>query len=220
MKPEIENRIENVRWALSNRRTIKVLADEPFPADVDQGNVQELIEAAGCAPFHRMCDKSHQQRPGLPSILPWRFYLLDAGVCRKIRKVLLSQGDTGKLPKLLATADTMILATWLPNPAKAESETGLFDPTLENMEHIAAASAAIQNLLTAATARGIENYWSSGGAFRHPEMFDLLGIPRQEILLGSLFLYPQDTGSAEITTSKLRGQRGETEDWARWVQID
>ncbi len=67
------------------------------------------------------------------------------------------------------------------------------------MEHIAAASAAIQNLLLAATARGISNYWSSGGVLRSAQVFQQLGIPRQQILLGAIFLFPSEIGDAELS---------------------
>ncbi len=128
--------------------------------------------------------------------------------------------QTGNIPKMLASADALILATWLPNPAPQSLDTVLFDANLANMEHIAAASAAIHNLCLAATARGIANYWSSGGVLRSPGMFEYLNIPQQEILLGAVFLFPQDTGLAEVVGSKLRAHRTSVSNWSRIVRPD
>ncbi len=131
---------------------------------------------------------------------------------------------------MLAAASHLIIATWLPNPAnsasKAESSTlahEVFEPTIDNVEHIAAASAAIQTLLLAATAAGISNYWSSGGVLRTPELFSKLGIPDNQRLLGAIFLFPAevpDDCSVEIATSKLRAQRSSSSaGWSRVVKL-
>ena len=67
-----------------------------------------------------------------------------------------------------------------------------FTGNLRNMEHIAAASTAIQNILLGATAAGHPSYWSSGGTLRQREARTLLGIPMDEIFLGCLFVFPED----------------------------
>ena len=119
----------------------------------------------------------------------------------------------------------MIQTPWLPNPSSQPLAEGqLFEPTLANMEHIAAASSAIQNLLLAATAEGIPNYWSSGGALlREASAYETLGIPPGEILLGSIFLFPSDISSlpssVEVGGSKLRDQRSPVSAWSRWVEL-
>ena len=80
--------------------------------------------------------------------------------------------------------------------------------TLRNMEHIAAASAAIQNVLLGATARALPNYWSSGGMLRHKELRNFLKIPLNELMIGCLFVFPKDsdTRGADIKPGKLRDQ--------------
>lgn len=216
MNPNISAVVDQV---IRNRRTVKVFADKPMGATTTRRIVEELIECAAWAPFHRPSDASHQRREELPSIMPWRCYMLDAATCRQVRKLLLDSGDTTKIPRILAAATTLIQVTWLPNPAKDRSD-GLFEPTLANMEHIAAASAAIQNLLLAATARGIPSYWSSGGALREQRLFSQLGIPERELLLGSVFLFPPDLENTEHAAGKLREMRGAKEGWARWVDIE
>lgn len=203
--------------AIRQRITEKVLASSPLPIRDISSTVDELVALAGYAPFHRACEDGHRQGE-LDGIEPWRFHILDAAQCRLLGPQL-TQENAGKIPAMLAAADALIMATWLPNAGTLVpmgDEPG-FAVTLTNVEHIAAASAAIQNLLLAATARGIRNYWSSGGVLRSPEVFKRLGIPTSQILLGAIFLFPQEIGSAELAVSKLRPMRSTSEHWSRRV---
>lgn len=213
-----DERAAIVDQVIRERRTDKVLADDAFPVHDARATVEELAATAGWAPFHRVAARVHQDG-ALASIVPWRFYLLDAAGCRALRQALLARGDKSKVPRMLASATALIQATWLPNPAKGE-HTGLFEATEENMEHVAAAGAAVQNLLLAATARGIPNYWASGGALRGAEAFGWMGIPTREILLGAVFLFPADTRGGEVSPGSHRDNRGAPGDWSRWVELD
>ncbi|HBN77522.1 MAG TPA: hypothetical protein DD473_17280 [Planctomycetaceae bacterium] len=200
------------------RCTEKVLAEEPLPAS-GKSLTNEILELAAWAPFHRPANDVHLQDSELKALMPWRFYVLDDSACRQLREELMEK-DSSNVIRMLATADCMVQATWLPNPPQTElPEKILFEASLENMEHLAAASAAVQNLLLAATANGIRNYWSSGGVLRSPEVFERLGIPTQEILLGSLFFSPQDVQSGTIATSKLRDKRGPLTGWVKRVRL-
>ena len=203
---------------IRQRRTTKVLADEPFPCDLDPSIVETLAELAGQAPFHRPCAKPHQQRDERTSIVPWRLHMLDGSTCRSLRQRLQQRNDSGKMPQLLAAAQALVLVTWLPNPGN--DATVLFEPTLENMEHIAATAAAAQNLLLAATGCGLLSYWSSGGPLRLPEVQSWLAIPKQEILLGALFLFHAETHDAEVIPGNHASQRGPVVTYTRWVQLD
>ncbi|HEX6039071.1 nitroreductase family protein [Longimicrobium sp.] len=213
-----EDRAGIVDGVIRERRTVKVLADEAFPVTDVRPVVEELVDVAGWAPFHRVAARTHLEG-ALTSIVPWRFYLVDADGCRALRLALLARGDKSKIPRMLAAASALVQATWLPNPAKGE-HMGLFEATEENMEHVAAAGAAVQNLLLAAQARGIPNYWASGGALRGADAFGWMGIPTGEILLGSLFLFPTETDGAEVSPGSHRNNRGTPSDWSRWVRLD
>lgn len=205
--------------AIRQRVTTKVLATDELPIINQSELVTELLALAGMAPFHRPCDDVHRNDRDLAGIEPWRFYVLDSRMCRQLRTQVPPE-KAGKIPSMLAAADALVLATWLPNPAGdsiALSEECLFEPTLGNMEHIAACSAAIQNLLLAATSRGIASYWSSGGVLRSQEVFERLDIPRREILLGAIFLFPAETADAQTVGSKLRERRTAQNKWSRWV---
>ena len=98
---------------------------------------------------------------------------------------------------MLWAAEAMIVMSWLPDvfgeqPEVREMEPIPFTGNLRNMEHIAAAGAAIQNILLGATAAGHPSYWSSGGTLRQKEARTLLDIPMDEIFLGCLFVFPKD----------------------------
>jgi len=219
----IEDLIATASWApfhhpapqRSRSRNAAELERNPTPQSSGElhSNLNDL--ARGPEPSERARDGTATP---LDSIVPWRFYLLDAAACRALRKEILEQGIANKLPAMLAAADALIQATWIPKPSKSPNEQ-LFEPTMENMEHIAAASAAAQNLLLAATARGIPSYWSSGGNLRSPEMLRRLKIPANEILIGSLFLFPRDLSELDVKPGKLRDQRGPAHTWSRWVEL-
>ncbi|GAB5402470.1 MAG: hypothetical protein Aurels2KO_07010 [Aureliella sp.] len=214
---------QDVADVIRNRKTTKMLSSGPLAERDRREVVERLMEAAHWAPFHRACDSAHREGDAT-GIQPWRMVALDSATCRKLGQSLPAE-RAGKIPRMLAAADAMIQTTWLPNPpCKPLAEGQPFEPTLANMEHIAAASAAIQNLLLAATAEGIPNYWSSGGALlREPAAYATLGIPASEILLGSIFLFPTDItslpSSVEIVGSKLRDQRSPQNTWSRWVEL-
>lgn len=222
-------------WAvdtvIQQRHTSKVIGNIHAPADVPEGFqtlVAEAVTVAGWAPFHKPAHETHRQH-GLSSIVPWRFHVFDDQACRALLGVLKRLAEVGndprwlrgKVPAMLAAAGALVQATWLPDPApEGEVADSLYVATLQNTEHIAAASAAIQNLLLAVTARGMPSYWSSGGVLREPKILDLCGIPRNQQLLGAVFLFPAATQDMTVLTGKLRNERGQVGDWARWVAAD
>ena len=179
-----------------------------------------MLADAAWAPFHYPSDKSH--RGVLESPVPWRFYKVDSAGCRKLMQALSApDSGAGKITAMLAAADALIQVTWLPDSsADPTLATGpAFEGTQRNMEHIAAASAAVQSLLLLATGHGFKTYWSSGGVLRNQDVFNKLGIPLREKLLGSVFLFPQDVGNAEIKPGSWRDKRGVVSDWSAWCDV-
>ena len=199
------------------RRTVKLLPDpaNPLPTGgLARSEVEALIACAGWAPFHR---PNAEAREGSATARePWRFHLLDGAGCRALIAPLETlPKPPKKLSNMLAAADALILATWLPEPFEGEG----WEPSLYNMEHIAAASAAVQTLLLAATERGLTNYWSSGGSLATLDAFKLLRIPDGEILLGAIFLFPEAPEDIERGEGKMRPLRAEPSAWSRWIDI-
>lgn len=213
--------------SIRTRRTVKVLSETPLPTvPADEGFIDTLLTSAYWAPQHYPCFVQHQQH--LPSPLPWRFYVLDSQACRDLAVKLTELDITvGKVNDMLNSADYLLQATWCPLPQSEQvsehADTNrLFDGNVVNMEHIAAAGAAVQNVLLTATALGHENYWSSGGPLREAPVFELMGIPTAEILLGSLFIFPSQPSAPEhvqYLPSKRRDQRGALSDSYRWVTL-
>lgn len=213
---------QELQKLLEARRTTKVLSGVAHGVSAEQKEDRSTLEAiVGSAletPFHKVAAKQHQESSELKGIQPWRIYALDALACRSLREKLLQEGDDSKIPQMLATAMGLLQVTWLPNPSQRSlSEGELFEPSLDNMEHIAAASCAVQNMLLTATSCGIENFWSTGRWLRGDMVFGWMSIPREEVLLGSIFLFPKNTGDAQVVHSKLRERRSPVEQWSRWV---
>lgn len=219
--------MHTVKQTILARRTLKVKADEfnPLPVNTPENfreTVEELIQLAGQAPFHYTCDEMYQAGGPLSGKEPWRFHALSAASCRKLLAKLQATGAPASsegIRQMLAAADALILVTWLPEPASHQSKK--YYPNVKNMEHIAATGAAIQNLLLAATEMGITNYWSSGGILRTPKMFEFLGIPVHEILLGAVFLFPEAGKKTGATSApgKNRELRSGRSKWMAWLEL-
>lgn len=214
---------------IKNRKTQKVLANEAW--EVSKNNqeiksaINELLTLAATAPYHYKSDKSYQtENNELDSSLPYRFYVIDDKNCRAIANYADEQGlELKKLKNMLHAADALLVVTWLPVPNKEHLEENQepfpFTGSLVNMEHIAAASTAIQNVLIGATAREIPNYWSSGGALRERILREFLEISMKEILLGAIFLFPKDVDEREalVKLGGLRNSGKEIETWSKWI---
>lgn len=209
---------EDSKTLFEMRCTTKALSESAWPVPAQTGEVlRAVLGAARWAPFHKPASREFR-RGDQAGVEPWRCYTLDAKQCRALRLRLLEAGDTTKIPKMLAVADYLLQVTWLPEPRIGEGGS-LFEPSIQNMEHIAAASAAIQNMLLAATELEVPNYWSSGGGLRSREVFELMGIGESEILLGSIFLFPKDLPGANVRGGALRQARGELAAWSRSVVL-
>lgn len=211
-----------VDQVIRSRRTRKVLGHLRSPAHIPHGfreQVEEAVRIAGWAPFHYPADKIHHQN-GLDSCVPWRFYALDQQSCLTLAACLLENSAEHVTPdstiiRMLAATGSVVLATWLPEPKTTELALRM------NEEHLAAASAAVQNLLLAGEARGIQTYWSSGGIMAASECFEVCNIPATQKLLGAIFMFPPQTDSImDIHEGKLRNRRGTPDSWSTWVSFN
>lgn len=165
---------------------------KPVPAGVDalrRPQVLGAIKSAGWAPFH------YARTPEIAE--PWRAHVLWQEQAMKTAHHLRDElGVMSKEPLLLAGCSAAVVVTWLPEfdgPSdKPRSAAVLEEQRIRDEEHLAAASAMVQNLLLMLTAHGMGTYWSSGGRLRKPDLFDYLGIPQEERFLAGLFIeYPE-----------------------------
>jgi len=232
--------IEAVDAAIRARRTVKVFHDPDAPAaKIPAGfnqSVEAILDVAGWAPFHKAAHARHRQGDQA-SIVPWRFHWFDAHACHAlIRRIealsktvdepIWQSAPKSKIPKMLSAAGAMVLVTWLPDPEPTTlpgqvEAARRAEHQLRNDEHLAAAAAASQNLLLAATARGMASYWSSGGVLRTERALELCGILTDQSLLGAIFLFPEPLGAEgeDYVTGKLRDLRGPVEGWSRRVEV-
>jgi len=232
----VESAAETVDQVIKNRKTAKLLADPSARAEraslwseQHQQQLQQMIEAAGHAPYHRRVNPDILQSLSLDSPVPWRFHILESAAVSQLLDHLKLQSQTSdnpvwqkawgtKIPGLLAACGALVQVTWF-----AENSAEGDKPELDkiNIEHIAAASAATQNLLLCAEVRNWQSYWSSGGVLGTPLMFEHLGISDKERLLGSIFLTPPEFPDTdiEIKAGALHDQRGDTSTWSQRVQL-
>ena len=211
---------------IRQRKTEKVLCDvndhKPVPLALAEQNkkvVLEAVKTAGYAPFHypRNVDKITE---------PWRAYVLwDDGVKKTAEYLRDELKVNSKEPSLAAASNALVLVTWIPEfydvEAQEKSNLSRENQIIHDEEHLAAASAMVQNLLLILTAHDMGTYWSSGGRYRGSEMFDYVGIPQNERLLAAVFIeYPEmmDDDSKQRKPGKLRNTR--SENWIREVSVD
>ena len=203
---------------IRNRCTKKVLADGDLAPILDDdsilafdSSVKECIDVSGWAPFHY-----DRRTDGVAE--PWRYALFFNRACREIGENFDDWFDnvkpSNKLPKMLKACGALILVNWLP-----ESEEGNDKIVQVNEEHLAAASAATQNLILALEARGFGTYWSSGGVLGSKTLYSRYGIHPESRLIAAVFvnypgLYPE--GSCEVIPGKNREKRS---DWTRWTTV-
>ena len=216
---------------IRSRITFKVLADVDSPCEFSESVaaasdavVMEAIKSAGWAPFHydRAIDSIAE---------PWRAHIIRHADCRKIASHFFDWFDdvkpTNKLPAMLSACGSLVLVTWIPQfrdcSADDEVESGQSkEKQLQvDEEHLAATAAMVQNLLLILTASGMGTYWSSGGQFRTPEMFEKLAINKNERLLAAVFVeYPETLDlPLERLPGKQRANRSENAAWLREVSL-
>ncbi len=216
--------VRTVDEMILSRKTSKVLSRTPLSGELSPPDLDGMIRAAAQAPFHYAASAEHRSRleDGAPE--PWRFHVLNRRSCLELREWLMANNDTSKIPDMLAAASVLIQVTWCPNPPPSGLKLppdSRFHASEINMEHIAATAAAIQNLLLHATRHSLPSYWSSGGPLGNRPVFNLLGIPIDEILLGAVFLFPADTEQTEqiqIMPGKMREKRSKNRSWCKILE--
>ena len=172
-----------IRTRKTDKITCEVKDRRPVPDERQQhGNaiVLHSLEVAGWAPFHYPSNDKNIHEP-------WRAYVLwDEKVSNLLRELTNEHRfKQSKLQKLTAACSALVLVTWIPEQRTEIKEE---NRNIINEENLAAAAAMVQNFLLMLTAHGMRNYWSSGGDLGKPDVFELLGIPKQERLIATVFI--------------------------------
>ena len=221
VKHSCDERYQAVQSTIHERKTFKVIGDTKQPIQIPAASaernrplIMKSIADAGMAPFHY--DRNHQSIAE-----PWRFHVIWHEECRMIAASFLDWFEdvkpSNKLPSMLAACGALVLVNWLPQQDLADADKA----TKVNEEHLAATSAAVQNLLLLLTAQGFGTYWSSGGQFRTQVMFQKLGIPTEEKLLAAVFIEFPETMDVDLERlpGKQRSKRSSVEKWTREVEM-
>lgn len=223
--------LQTLTRIVRKRRTFKVMGDVDAPVLIDgptaekyRAIVLESVKSADSAPFHydRQCDNVPQ---------PWRVNILWHDSCQQVAANFYHWFDDvkpgNKLPSMLSACGACVLVSWLPQFSDSDAQdAGLsMIPKVKQIqidqEHLAAASAYVQNLMLLLTAANMGTYWSSGGQFRTRAMMDrlLMAAPRQ--LLAAVFVEFPKTNTNEIqrVPGKLAEARSRSEAWLDIVQL-
>jgi nitroreductase len=168
----------NIEEAIRTRRTIGRVKKDP----VDRAVIEKLLEAAAWAPNHY-------------NTQPWSFIVMTGEGRAKLAEgyarvsAAAVPGLTGQ-PLEDRLAKERVKAYRAPVVIAAVcSPPG--DPRAVPAEELAAAHAAVQNLLLAAHANGLGAIWRSGDPMYHPLMKETFGLAAEEQFVGFIYIgYP------------------------------
>jgi len=127
--------------------------------ELDPAVVRALVELAVWAPNHHLT-------------APWRFRLIGPDATAR----LLAVAPPEQRMKLVR-APTRVLVSCV-----------MADDPVAREEDLASTAAAVQNLLLAATARGVDSFWQSPGVPATPAGRAALGVPDNEQLVAVVHL--------------------------------
>lgn len=160
--------------AIHGRTTVSKVKADPLPREM----VEKLLSAGAQAPNH------HKVRP-------WRFVVLTGDGRKKLGDVMSASfldRNPGTPPEGLEKTRA------LPLRAPVIIAVGVDKPTeskIHEIENIAAAAAASQNILLAAHALGLGAIWRTGEWARDPKVKSFLGFEADQHLIGFIYVgYP------------------------------
>ena len=159
---------QSIDAVIRSRRTSMVVDDRP----VDSKTVEELCELAAWAPCHK-------------KTWPWEFTLITGPARNRFGEVVADAMEVaGDEEQRVAKARTKYLRT--PSILVVGSRTG--DTPTRTAENRDATAAAIQNLLLAATARGLASFWSSCPRGCNDAVADFCRFSKGSTVVGILYL--------------------------------
>jgi nitroreductase len=161
--------------AIHNRHSQAKVKPDPLPRAL----VEKLLDAAVQAPNHY-------------KVRPWRFVVL-MGEGRNRLGDVMAASQRARHPEFPLDAFDKCRA--LPLRAPVVIAVGVDKPSeakVLEIENIAAAAAAIQNLLLAAHAMGLGAKWRTSEWARDPMVKEFLGLEADQHIIGFIYLgYPE-----------------------------
>jgi nitroreductase len=168
------NAFETFKEIVQKRRTVK--PGQMNGQIIPEQDIKDIIETANWAPTHGRTE-------------PWRLLVLTGENLKKFceHHAQLYWANTPEDVRTETKANTLAN---MGNKAshliimimKRTPETKIIVE-----EEYAAVAAATQNMLLAATAKGIASFWSTGGMTHHPSMKMYLELPEADLLMGLLY---------------------------------
>jgi nitroreductase len=160
---------------IRTRRTVK--PDKMNGRIIPDSTIEELIEIANWAPTHGYTE-------------PWRFIVIGS---KRVKEFTLRHADLyrqttssssfvqEKYNKLASLGENVshIIIAWMKRIPTHK---------IPEIEEISATSAAIQNLLLAATSKGIVSFWSTSGLTHHQALKDEFKLGDEDLVLGIIYL--------------------------------
>jgi len=167
--------ITAVEQVIKLRRTIK--PERMNGRRIDDGEIHALLELADWAPTHAKTET-------------WRFIVFGGEQVKAFaqRHAGLYRDHTApenftrqKYDNIERQGDNVshVVIAWMKRVPSHK---------IPEMEEIAATSAAVQNILLGATARGIASFWSTGGMALQPAFHHAFGLGEEDKILGVLYL--------------------------------
>lgn len=190
----------HVDEAIRQRRTHKVYGG----GAISDQTLRELLDLAIWAPNHGLTE-------------PWRFSVVAGSRLAALASAIEAafdamdrgDGDAGaerlrlkkrKMARRLAGAGAVIAVSYLQTPER---------PLLDR-EDYAATACAVQNILLAATARGLVGLWGTGKVMGHPQVRAFLQQTEEEAQVGVIFL---GTPQQDMSGRRLQDAAAQS----RWV---
>jgi nitroreductase len=187
-----------LKRVIEGRRTIgKVKPERP-----DRALIEQVLEAATWAPNHRLTE-------------PWRFVVL-AGQAREALGWFMGEQNATRYPdgseeQEIERARGARKALRAPVVIAIGVEPGVGEK-IDEVEEVAAVSAAVQNMLLTAHALGLGAKWSSGAIIHDPGVTRWLGLSERGCVLGFLYI-----GFPDMTSERSRRTPiSEFTDWRGW----
>jgi nitroreductase len=148
--------------------------------------VNEILELANWAPTHAKTE-------------PWRFYVYGGEALKKFGKdhADLYWNNTDEDKRQQATYDKLEHNVDLASHVIVAVMKRGSNDKIPKLEELAAASAAVQNVLLGATALGIASFWSTGGMTLKPALKQYLELGAEDEVLGLISLGYTDEPAKE-----------------------
>lgn len=164
---------------IAKRRTIK--PPQYSTRGLDKDIIKKILEAANWAPSHGMTE-------------PWRFTIFTGDSRQKVGKFMADLYPKVNPPKKVTDQKIAALRK-LPELAPCIISIGMKrqeSGNIPEIEEVCAVACAVQNMQLLATAYGLGSFWSSGAVAYADETKSFLGLGKNDLCLGFLFLgYPE-----------------------------